>query len=252
MNVNTLAKASGVSEATIIRFTTFLGYRGYPQMQKDLQAQTQKQLSMKERLAISNDAYLNQDSGLIKIFDDEIGHLRSTMEELDSENFFKIVEVIKNARRIAVVSGRSAMSLGYFMQYYLDMMLGNVVLIGDFGNSEEKLCDFTKDDIVICLTYYRYTKRTCELIHFACEKGIPTISITDNMTSPVIGDSTYYLLAETSMPTYLDSFVAPLAVINAILTYVGKDKGEQINKRIGALDEMWEHFGTFYSEEDKK
>lgn len=249
MNVSALAKAIGVSEATIIRFATFMNYCGYPQMQKDLQAQTQKQLSMKERLYISYDAYKDQNSGIIKIFMDEIGRLRDTMESLEAENFFNVIEVIKKARRIAVVAGRSAMSLGYFMQYYLDMMMGNVVLIGNSDNSEAKICDFTKDDLVIGLTFYRYTKSTCDLIHFAHENGIPTICITDRMTSPVIRDSTYYFLAETSMPTYLDSFVAPLTIINAILTYVGKAKSDIIDGRIGKLEKIWKCNGTFYKEE---
>lgn len=244
-NVNSLAKTTVVSEATIIRFAIFMGYKGYPQMQKDLQEQTQKQLTMKERLNISHDAYMDKDAGLIKIFKDEIDRLKTTMELLDSENFFQIIDVVKQAERIYIVAGKSAVSLGYFMQYYLNMMLGNVTLISDMGNYEEVLCSLTKTDLVIGLTFCRYTKRTCELMHFAHEKGAVTISITDLMTSPVIKDSTYYLLTDTTMPTYLDSFVAPLTIINAILTYVGKSKVELIDGRISSLEEMWNQFGTF-------
>lgn len=245
LNVSSLAKATEVSEATIIRFATFMGYKGYPQMQKELQEQTRKQLSMKERISISQNAYSDREGGLVQIFEDESHRLKMTLEGFDVENFFRIIQVIKKAERIFVVAGRSAVSLGHFMSYYLNMMLGNTVLIGDTGSSEEGMCDLGERDLVIGITFSRYTRKTCDLIHYAREKGAVTVSITDCMTSPVIKDSTYYLLAETSMPTYLDSFVAPLTVINGILTYLGREKDLGVERRMSNLEEMWGQFEVF-------
>lgn len=245
MNVSSLAKAASVSEATIIRFAAFMGYKGYPQMQKELQEQTRLQLSMKERINISKDAYSDRQTGLLQIFNDETDRLKATLEGLDLESFFAAVEEIRRAKRVFVIAGRSAAALGHFMQYYLNMMLGNVFLIGDGDGSEELLCDLGSQDLVIGLTFSRYTRRTCELIHFARSCGAVTVSITDRMTSPVIKDSVYYLLAETAMPTYLDSFVAPLTLINGILIYLGQAKDPDTEGRISKLEEMWSKFGTF-------
>ena len=245
LNVNNLAQAAQVSEATIIRFALFLGYKGYPQMQKELQVQTQKQLSLRERLDISADAYEDKDAGLYKFFDEENNRLKLTQEALDPEVFFEIVKAIQKAKHVYILAGRSAVSLGYFMSYYLNMMLGNVVLIGNVDSYEELICSLTAQDLVIGLTFSRYTRRTCDLIHFAHERGVPTVSITDYMTSPVIKDSTYYLLAETAMPTYLDSFVAPLTVINALLTYVGRANVRRVDKRMADLEALWDQFHSF-------
>lgn len=245
MNVNELAKEAGVSEASIIRFSTFMGYKGYPQLQSELREKTREKLSIKERLAISYDEYDEEDAGIAKIFNEDANRIMHTLEGINFETFHNVIDNILKAKRIFIICGRSASALGTFFQYYLNMVLGNVDLITSFDGHEERMHNISKEDVVIAITFSRYTKKTIDLLEYADRKGAITVSITDCMTSPVIKLSKYYFLTETQLNTYLDSFVAPLSLINAILTYIGKYKNKELEERFNSLEIMWNEFEVF-------
>ena len=249
LNVQQMAATTGVSEASVIRFANYLGYKGYPQLQKDLQEEATNEFSITERLAVSAQAYDEKEAGILAFFEEEKLRIQRTMENFDPHKFLKVVDEILAARQVFIVCGRSATSVGTFFQYYLNIILGNVTLIDCYNGKEEALCDIDKSDIVIGITVKRYTRQTCELVAYAHEKGATTVAITDSFMSPLIKDSTYYFLAETGMPTYIDSFIAPLAIINAFLTYIGKAKGSELEKRFASLESLWEKFDVFYKKD---
>lgn len=245
MNVSKLAGEADVSEASIIRFAAFMGYKGYPQLQSELREKTREQLSIKDRLTISYDEYNENDAGIAKIFNEDMNRIKRTLAGLDFQTFHIVIENIIKAKRIFIVCGRSVVALGSFFQYYLNMVLGNVELISSFDGHEEIMHNINEEDMVIAITFNMYTKRTVELLDYAYKKGALTVSITDNMTSPVIKNSSYYFLTDTQLNTYLDSFVAPLSLINAILTYIGKYKNKELENRLTSLEEMWKEFDVF-------
>lgn len=245
MNVSKLAKEADVSEASIIRFATFMEYKGYPQLQKELQEKTREHLSMKERLTNSYTEYNDDDAGIAKIFNDDADRIQKTLSGLDFQTFHTVMEKIINARRIFIVAGRSAAALGTFFYYYLNIVMGNVELITSFNGDEEIMHNVNEEDVVIAITFKMYTRKTVELLAYAFEKNAITVSITDFMTSPVIKNSKYYFLTEAQLNTYLDSFVAPLSLINAILTYLGKYKNKELEERLTSLEAMWNEFDVF-------
>lgn len=241
-----LAKITGVSPATIVRFSTFLGYSGYPELQQYMQSSAQQQLTTTERLKISKEVYNEQDQSVYDIFLDDISNIRSTLDKLDIEAFKNAVESLIKAKRVYIVANRSATALGVFLQYYLQFLLEQVELIHSIENVSERIFDLNEDDVVIGISFARYTKSTLKVLSYAKEKEATTVAITDNLLSPLIPYADIPLTASSQMPTFIDSFVAPLSLINALIVTVGKEKEENFQDKLESLEEIWDKFNIFY------
>lgn len=241
-----LAKITGVSPATIVRFSTFLGYSGYPELQQYMQSSAQQQLTTTERLKISKEVYNEQDKSVYDIFLDDISNIRSTLDKLDIEAFKNAVESLIKAKRVYIVANRSATALGVFLQYYLQLLLEQVELIHSIENVSERIFDLNEDDVVIGISFARYTKSTLKVLSYAKEKEATTVAITDNLLSPLIPYADIPLTASSQMPTFIDSFVAPLSLINALIVTVGKEKEENFQDKLESLEEIWDKFNIFH------
>ncbi|MCY7675987.1 MurR/RpiR family transcriptional regulator [Bacillus safensis] len=241
-----LAKITGVSPATIVRFSTFLGYSGYPELQQYMQSSAQQQLTTTERLKISKEVYNEQDQSVYDIFLDDISNIRSTLDKLDIEAFKNAVESLIKAKRVYIVANRSATALGVFLQYYLQLLLEQVELIHSIENVSERIFDLNEDDVVIGISFARYTKSTIKVLSYAKEKEATTVAITDNLLSPLIPYADIPLTASSQMPTFIDSFVAPLSLINALIVTVGKEKEENFQDKLESLEEIWDKFNIFH------
>ncbi|MDO6851644.1 MurR/RpiR family transcriptional regulator [Priestia megaterium] len=243
-----LAKMTGVSHATVVRFATFLGCSGYPELQQYMQSSAQQQLTTTERLKISKEVYNDQDQSVYDIFLDDISNIRSTLERLDIEAFKSAVESLIKAKRVYIVANRSATALGVFLQYYLQFLLEQVELIHSIENVSERIFDLNEDDLVIGISFARYTKSTIKVLSYAKEKEATTVAITDNLLSPLIPYADIPLTASSQMPTFIDSFVAPLSLINALIISVGKEKEEKFQDKLESLEEIWDKFNIFYKD----
>lgn len=242
--VGKLAKMIGVSEATIVRFAAHLGYSGYSELQQHMQDSVQRQLTTPERLRMSEQVY-DREKGINEIFQDDIANIQSTMEKLDTAAFHKTVAMLLQARKVYIAANRSAGSLGVFLHYYLQIVLGNAELLQSVETSSERLYDIGEKDVVIGISFARYTKSTIQILSYAKERGATTIAITDNLLSPLIPHADVSLTASSQMPTFIDSFVAPLSLINALITFVGKEKTQDVQERLERLEETWDHFDIF-------
>ncbi|MEJ8543731.1 MurR/RpiR family transcriptional regulator [Brevibacillus borstelensis] len=245
LTVGKLAKLSGVSEATVVRFATFLGYSGYPELQQYMQDSVQQQLTAAERLKMSQEIYDEEELGIYEVFQDDIANIKATMEKLDVTAFREAVRLLLQAQRVYVAGSRSAASLAVFLQYYLNMMLGNAELVSSGDSFPERLYAVNEKDVVIGISFARYTNSTIQILSFAKDKGATTIAITDNLLSPLIPHADVSLTASSQMPTFIDSFVAPLSLINSLITYVGKQKAQEFADRLEMLEEVWNRFDIF-------
>ncbi|NBI30266.1 MurR/RpiR family transcriptional regulator [Chengkuizengella marina] len=248
-NVGELAKLVEVSDATIVRFATFLGFSGYPEFQRHIQTSVQQQLSTAERLKLSNQVYGENDQGISQIFKEDMGNIQLTMENLDTNSFHQAVEYLLKAKKVYIVANRSAVALGLFMHYYLKMMLDHVEIIESVKENTDLLYDLQSDDLVIGISYTRYTKNTVDIFSYAKEKGAITIALTDNLMSPLIQHADVSLTATSQMPTFIDSFVAPLSLINALIIFTGKEKKDDFDHKLNALEDVWNKFNVFYKNE---
>lgn len=244
-NVGQLAQMVGVSEATVVRFATFLGYEGYPEFQRTLQDAVKKQLTTVERLKLSDDVYDKEDKAIYEMFNEDVQRIQMMAEQLDLAKFHEAVDAIIQANRIFIIANRSAVSVGSFLEFYFDLMFENAELIRNPHGISEKLFRIDENDVVIGLSFARYTKNTVEAVSFAKDRGTKVIAITDNMLSPLIPYANIALYARSDMPSFIDSFVAPLSLINALITAVGRKKRAEIEQHLEELETVWERFGIF-------
>lgn len=247
--VATLAKKAEVSEATVVRFATTLGYSGYPEMQQYMQNSIQEQLTTTDRLKMSSHVYGDKEQAIYDIFNNDIDNIKSTMENLDMESFHRAATILLNANKVYISANRSAASLGIFLQYYLNIILEKSEILGSFESISEQLYSLDQDDVVIGISFARYSSSTINTIAFAKDMGASTIAITDNLLSPLLQHSDITLTASSDMPSFIDSFAAPLSLINSLIVYLGKEREKEVENRLNEMEKIWSKFGTFYKKE---
>lgn len=245
--VGQMAEGAQVSEASVVRFANFLGFEGYTAFQKELQEKAKNQMDSTQRLTLSYSAYEGNEEGIAQVFKEDIENLSDTLQGLDMDMFYKIVHGLMNAGRIVIVATRSSMGLGIFLQYYLKLSVDQVYLIDDFQNNEHLINSLGRGDFVFAISFKRYTKRTVDILQYiaSAKKGCEIASLTDEMTSPLIPCSDYYLLARAHMSTYIDSFVAPQAIIDALLMTIGKEKNKELESRFNDMEGIWKDLEVF-------
>ncbi|GGK35792.1 N-acetylmannosamine kinase [Caldalkalibacillus thermarum] len=247
LTASKMAQLSGVGEATVVRFAVFLGYQGYPDMQRHLQEALKRQWTTVERLQMTSAANRDKRKSVVhEILHDDIANLQATLQQIDKEEFDKGVKAIIEAENIYIIAYRSAVSLGTFLEFYLDLVLQNTELIVQADGISEHLLGITDKDLVIGMGFARYTKRTVEVMKYAKEKGAKTMCLTDHMLSPLMPYSDIRLTAASDINSFINSFVAPLSIINALITAVTRIEKEKVEKRLEELEDLWESFHVFH------
>lgn len=245
LNITTLASLSDTSEATIVRFCTVLGYKGYPQLRQELQNALQQKITMQDRLTMSKDIYADKEGFLNKIISDDASRVQNVLNNLDTQTFFSVSDCLVNAKKICIVAGRSSTSLARFMQYYFNLIFDDVVLITSTDEASEKYNYFDKDTVVFGITFSRYTKSTIKIMQYAKNQNCTTIGMTDSHASPLAPFCNYLFLAETNVPSILDTYVAPLTIINALISYLCTIQDKNIHDNIQKAELMWKTFDIF-------
>lgn len=248
LNISNLARLSGASEASIVRFCTQLGFSGYPDFKKALQATVEKRLSIRERLQISGDAYDDDNHTFVaNIFKDDINSISATLEGLNMDTFFSVMDELQRAKHIVISANRSALSLGVFLEYYLRMILGDAVLLSQIPiiMEDEIIARFDENTAVIGITFYRYTKSTVHLMEYAHKRGCVTIALTDTLRSPVVPFAKYSLFAETRLPSLSETYAGPLSIVNAMIIYLSKVHRAQLDEKLQTLEKRWADFDVF-------
>lgn len=241
-----LAEITGVSEATIVRFAAFLGYEGYNDLQKQLTASVERQLNTVERLSMADDSFNETEKAIYANFNEDITNIQTTMKQLKVTDFEKAATAILNAKKIFIVANRSAISLGTFLQYYLNIIFGTSELIHTTEAAFDHIHDVDKDDVVIGISYSRYTKSTLDVVSFAAKREATIIALTDHYNSPITAYANVSLFASSNMKSFLDSFVAPLSVINTLIAFIGNKERNRIGKRLENFEKIWDEYDVFY------
>lgn len=241
-----LGKTVGVSESTVVRFAAELGYDGYPEMRKALQEMIRNRLTSVQRIEVSKELITN--SNVLKdILTSDIEKLRTTLESVDQEQFDKAVDAILNAKRIYIVGMRSSTALADFMGFYMNFLLDNVRTIHDNVANEiyEQIMRIGENDVLIGLSFPRYSSRTIKAMRFAKSKGATVIGITDNETSPFREVADICLYAKSDMVSFVDSLVAPLSLINALVVSIGMHSREGLSNTFTSLEQLWSDYDVF-------
>ena len=246
MTASRLGKTVGVSESTVVRFAVELGFDGYPEMQKAMQEMVMNRLTSVQRIEVANDRIGNQDI-LTKVLQADADKLRQTAETVSRENFQSAVSAILKARRIYVLGVRSAAPLANFAGYYMNYMFQDIRVITASGAGEmfENLVGITPEDVVIAFSFPRYSSATLKAAQFCREVGATVVGITNSHLSPLAANSDYVLIAKSDMVSLVDSLVAPLSVVNALLVALASAREKEVQKSLGTLERVWEEYNIY-------
>ncbi|CUU46920.1 MurR/RpiR family transcriptional regulator [Clostridium beijerinckii] len=245
LTVEKLAKLSGVSIATVTRFVIFLGYKGYPEFLKDTQESMQQQVSKTKRIRIDSDSGDSEERDIYNIFEDDVNNIKLTMEDLNIYELRRSVNLLLNAKRIYIVARRSSSVLGMFLKYYLDLMFNNVNLIEHIEQIPKQISGVNNEDVIIGITFEKYARSTVEIFTHLKRMGATTISITDSMLSPLVPYSDITLTAISKGTRFIESFAAPLSLINALIASIEKEKKDFFNSNVELLEEACRKFDLF-------
>lgn len=247
LTASKLAKLAGVGEATVVRFAVFLGYDGYPDMQRHLQEAMKRQWTTVEKLQITSEDGVGEEESIAReVLHDDIANLQATMQQLNGEEFKNAVQAIINAEKIYIIAYRSAVSLGSFLEFYLDLVLQNTEMVRQADGISEQLLGITDRDLVIGIGFARYTKRTVEAMKYVQDKGAVTMCLTDHLLSPLIPYSNIRLTAANDINSFINSFAAPISIVNSLITAVTRSQHAKVRKRLQELEQLWDSFDVFY------
>lgn len=254
MTAASLGQAVDVSESTVVRFANALGYGGYPKLQKALQESIKTKLTTVQRFEMSKELESNTDL-YKKIMSQDIENIQRSMDDLDMANLMHVADMIHGARRVYVLGLRSSSVLAQYLSFYLNFAIDrvNVIPVGAL-DAFDSVINLSEEDLLIVITFPRYSNQTLKLATYAHENNIPIVSITDSVLSPVASLSDSVLTAKYDMTTFIDSLAAPMSVINALILAIGMKNREFLDKKFKALEKIWEESHTYsdkYENESK-
>ena len=241
MTAAKLGVSVGVSESTVVRFANELGFSGYPKLQKALQELIKNKLTTVQRLELRND-YFSDGDALKGVLKADMENIRATLEKINENVFEDVVKSIFEAKRIYIIGLRSSTALSEFLGFYLNIILQNVKVVS-YGISDvfEQMINVSEGDLVIGIGFPRYAAKTIDALAFSQDRGAKVVALTDSLLSPLATKADYTLIAQSNMASFVDSLVAPLSVINALIIAVGMREKENISNVFAGLEEIWQN-----------
>ncbi len=246
MTAYRLGETVGVSESTVVRFAAELGFDGYPQLQKTMQELIRSKLTTLQRIEVTR-ARMEDGEVLDNILACDMANIRQTLEELPKETFYQAVDEVVGARELYIFAAGSCRALASFLAHYLRLLLGNVHLISATSESEilEEMLHIGREDAIVGISFPRYSSRAVKTLHFAHSRGAKVVAVTDSPLSPIAPFATSLLLAHSDMATVVDSLVAPLSIINALIVAVSLKTVEQNRPMLTELEELWQTYQVY-------
>lgn len=239
MTASKLGDKVQVSESTVVRFAIALGYDGYPALQKALQEMIRNRLTAVQRVEMTGD--MSESAVLGMVFKADMQNIRQTIEDLDEANFSRTVEALCEAERVYVVGVRSSAPLAQFLGYYMNFIRDNVMVItSGISDVLEQVARVGEKDVVLGISFPRYSRRTIEAMNYAKGKGATVVSLTDTPLSPLGEASDFCLTARSDMASFVDSLVAPLSMINALIVAMSLRHREEVSEHFAQLESLWE------------
>lgn len=245
-----MGQVVGVSESTVVRFATHLGYKGYPEFQKALEEMVRNKLNSIQRMEVTY-GRISQSHILETVLQSDQEKIKDTLEHIDEHAFELAVDTIIKAKHIYIVGIRSCAPLAAFMAFYFNLMFENVTLLQTNNSSElfEQMVRISKDDVIIGISFPRYSMRTLKEMEFANNRNAKVITLTDSVHSPMNLYSSCNLIARSDMASIVDSLVAPLSVINALIVALCMKKQGEVAKTLETLEDIWNEYQVYENDE---
>lgn len=242
----------GVSESTVVRFANTLGFEGYRELQKELQELVKNKLTTVQRISLSGD-FSNYENALKQVVRKDMDNMERTFSEIDYRAFQEAVSMTLEANTVYIIGLRSSSFLAGYLAFYLNFLLDDVKVITAGPNDVfEQLLKANQKDVVIGISYPRYSKRTLEALDYVKEKGCKVIGITDSPISPAAQYADTTLIASSNMLSFVDSLVAPMSLINGFIVAIGMEKKEDITAYFQDLENIWQKHGVYITNNKNK
>ncbi len=252
MTASKLGQTVGVSESTVVRFATELGYDGYPRLQKAMQEMIRNKLTSVQRIEVTS-SRIGNGNVLDSVLNQDIEKIRRTIEETSHDDFNRAVDEICNAERIYIFGVRSTAAIANFLAYYFELIFDNVRVINTTSatSTYEHIFRITEKDVIIGISFPRYSQMAIEAMDFARSRGAHAVALTDSMASPLVQSADSVLIARSDMASIVDSLVAPLSLINALIVATVLKKKDDVSKTFHNLEQVWNREGV-YTNHDKE
>lgn len=250
MTAAALGSVIGVSESTVVRFAVFLGYSGYPEFHKSLEEMVKNRLNSIQRMEVAY-GRISQSEILETVLQADCDKIKRTLENMDTAMFENAVETILNAKNIYVIGIRSCAPLAEFLSFYLNLIFDNVKLLQTSSTSEifEQMIRIGEDDVIIGISFPRYSMRTLKAMEYANNQNAKVITLTDSVHSPMNLYSSCNLIARSDMASIVDSLVAPLSVINALIVALCMKRQTDVMQTLERLEQIWDEY-QFYNRDE--
>lgn len=251
MTAAKLGEVVGVSESTVVRFATQLGYSGYPGFQKALEELVRNRLNSIQRMEVTY-GRISQSEILETVLQSDIEKIKLTQSSIDQKAFDTAVDMILNSRRLYIVGSRSCAPIASFLWFYLNLLFDNVILVDANGPNEifEQLLRIGEKDVIIGISFPRYSQRTLQAMEFAQRRKVKVITLTDSPRSPMTEYSDCNLIARSDMASIVDSLVAPLSVVNALVVALCMKRRKEVVRTLEFLEEIWDESKVYKRDEE--
>lgn len=252
MTASKLGNTVGVSESTVVRFATEIGYSGYPALQQAMQEMIRSKMTSVQRLERTS-RNIPPEQLLDAVIDQDIDILKRTKESLDRDSFYRAVDSLIGAKRVYVLGAGSSSALATFLSHYLRLVFDTVQFVEATGEASilQQMLTVGEGDAIIAISFPRYSKRAVKTLRFASARGATTLAITDSVLSPLIQYADHYLLARSDMVSFVDSVVGPLSIINALIVTVAIRKKEQVADNLRFIESIWDEYGIYEKVDEK-
>ena len=246
MTASKLGALVQVSESTVVRFAGELGFNGYPEMQRALQELTRTNLTAVQRMEVAGD-FFDRENVLDKVLLGDADKIRHTLEGIDRAAFADAVDRIVAARNIYILGVRSSASLADFLTFNFRMIFDNVRAVEGTTGTEifEQILDIGPEDVLIAISFPRYSTRTVRAVEYAKRAGADVVALTDSVTSPLAAGADQLLTARSDMASFVDSLVAPLSIINAMVAAVSLSRPDEVATRLRRLEGIWDEYDVY-------
>ena len=246
MTASNLGKLAGVSEATVVRFAGKLGYFGYSEMQRAIQELVRIKLTPNQRIEVTK-KLLGKSDIIENVMESDIRKIRFTLDNINRDSFHRSVEAILSSEKIFIIGARSSEAIARILYYNLSLIFDNVRFVSPTSSAEvfEQLISIGENDCIIAFSFPRYSSKVVNSVKFAKQKSAKVIVVTDSEVSPLAEFSTYLLTAQSDMASFMDSLVAPISIINAMIVEITSRREKEIRKRFDTLEMLWDEYEVY-------
>lgn len=246
MTAAKLGASINISESTVVRFANTLGYNGYPELQNALQELIKNKLTTVQRLEMTEET--DEIAILNNVLKADIENIKETINEINKDDFRRVVSDIINATKIYIIGSRSSIVIAEYLGFYLNLIRQNVSVVkAGVSDVFEQILRVSENDLVIGIGFPRYSKRTLDVLKYAKSQNAKIVTITDSLISPLTSVADEILIAKSNMASFVDSLVAPLSLVNALVVAVGLREKEKIADTFEKLESIWDEYGVYFS-----